>query len=228
MIKPWCISTVVLGAVLVPLLASATPIVIYDNTGSGFTGAVSTTQLEIGDEVHAAGIAREVTLLEIGVNDQSLPFTAELEARLYANDGADGQPGTLLWEGSEQAALSTGNNLVPFAVPGVLVPDTFTWTLQYGNLPIVLPSFGPATIGSSPEIAWFGGPGIWTTFGGSSLGRIDLESRVTAEEVAEPSAMSLLALGLACLLGAFSRRRRRLRVDSHIALVRVPAALSRA
>src|SRR5689334_5652276 len=99
----WRISMAALGAILVPMLASATPILIFDNTGSGFTGAVSGTQQEIGIEITAAGTARDVTLLEIGVNNQLVPFTAELEARLYANDGVDGQPGTLLWQGTEQA-----------------------------------------------------------------------------------------------------------------------------
>ena len=121
----WLVSAAALGAMLVPRLGSATPILIYDNTGSRFTGTVSSTQLEIGDEVHAAGNAREVTLLEIGVNNRSVPFTAELEARLYANDGLDGEPGTLLWQDTEAAALTLGNDLIPFAVPNVLVPDTF-------------------------------------------------------------------------------------------------------
>ena len=201
------VSAVALIAILAPTLASASPIVIYDNTGSGFTGVIAGTQQQIGDEVQAAGTARDVTLLEIGVDSQGSAFTADLQARLYANDGVGGQPDTLLWQGNVRSVpLNGGIDVVPFVVPDVLVPDTFTWTLQYGNLPLTLPLFGPASIGSSPDFFWFGGPGSWTIFphGG------DLEARITAEQVPEPSAISSLTLGLACSIGLLSRQRRSL------------------
>jgi hypothetical protein len=88
-------------------------------------------------------------------------------ARLYANNGPGVEPGTLLWESDlfRDISLTGGNDLIPFDVPNVTVPDVFTWTIQVSNptpVAVGLPFFGEPSVGSSPGYVWFGGPGSWT------------------------------------------------------------------
>lgn len=148
---------------------SANADVIYQNTDA-YTGARSFTALWIGDEVTAAGTDRTVTALFIGVSMQGFVGTADLQARLYANDGVDGQPGTLLWESAlmDDVALTGNDDLIQFNPPSIVVPDTFTWMLQASDtdpVAVGMPHYDPITVGDSPEHAWFGsgdGSGNWT------------------------------------------------------------------
>jgi hypothetical protein len=179
--------------------------VIFDNTTTP-TGARSFSGLQIGDEVNAAGSDRAVTLLEIGVTQQGVAGTADLQAWLYANDGPSGQPGTQLWQSAilDNVPLTGGNDLIPFPVPLVQVPNTFTWTVRISDttpIAVGVPHFHPPTVGSSnPDYAWFGGPGSWTKL--TAGNPTNLMARVTA--VPEPASLGLLGLAGTC---ALARRR---------------------
>jgi hypothetical protein len=168
---------------------------IYDNTTTRQGMALSFTQLQIGGEVDAAGTDRLVTDLFIGMSQQGFSGTADMRARLYANNGADGKPGTLLWEGPllKMVKLTGGIDLIDFSVPMVLVPDTFTWTVQISNtdpVAVGLPNFGPPTVGSSVT-NWFGDGTVWTPLSGDGF-----EARVEAvSAVPEPSTALLLIAG---------------------------------
>jgi len=140
--------------------------VIYDNTKTS-TGSTSFSELQIGDEVVAEGRNRKVVLLEIGLTQQGSPGTGDVQARLYANDGPDGAPATLLWESDlmDDVEFTGGFDMIAFAVPSVLVPDLFTWTIQISDtqpVAIGLPHFHPPIVGSSPDHAWFGEEMSWT------------------------------------------------------------------
>jgi hypothetical protein len=171
--------------------------VIYDNTTTRKGSGLSFTALQIGSEVNAAGTDRLVTDLFIGVSQQGLAGTANLQARLYANDGAGGKPGSLLWNGPllSNVPLTGGLDLIDFAVPQVLVPDTFTWTVQISNSSPVaagLPSFGPPTIGTS-STNWFGDGSVWDQLPGDPFeARVDA---VPAAALPEPSSALLLLSG---------------------------------
>ena len=179
------VATVVLA---VMTQASAAAGVIFNNTTTP-TGSISFTALPIGNEVTVSGPVLTVTDLEIGVNQQGIAGTANLQAFLYANDGSGGAPGTLLWESSlmTNVALNGGNDLIAFAVPGVLVPSTFTWAIQISDTQPVaagLPAFDPPTVGTIDH-GWFGGPGSWTSL--DSLGvNAHYMARITASTVPEP------------------------------------------
>lgn len=154
------------ACVLLVLSASLHAQEIYDNTDI-FLGPRSFTALQIGDEVNAAGTEREIIEILIGVSMQGFAGTADLQARLYANDGAGGQPGTLLWESVlfDDVGLTGGDDLISFEVPEITVPDTFTWTIQISDTSPVaagLPHYDPPAIGSSPDNAWFGNGSSWT------------------------------------------------------------------
>jgi hypothetical protein len=128
------------------------------------------------------------------VSRQNTQGTADFIARLYANNGPSGTPGTLLWQSPlmDNIPLSGGVQLIAFDVPQVLVPDIFTWTLQTSDSPIAvgLVNAGPPLLGSSPSYDWFGSTGNW-----SQLQYSDWMARV--EAVPEPSSVSWVVLGIA-------------------------------
>lgn len=158
--------------------------------------------MEQGEQVYAAGSSRLVTQLNIGISHQNTSGgSGEFVARLYANDGAQGSPGTLLWQSAMMTdPLSGGVQLISFDVPQVLVPDTFTWTLQVitNTTPAVgLVDGGPPTIGSSPNFYWFGNTHSW--------GQAQYPALIASvEAVPEPSPNLLLFS--AAILFAFRKR----------------------
>ncbi len=184
------------------LSASAAPgEVIYDNT-SGPTGARSFTQLQIGDEIQAAGSERMVTELHIGITMQGQVGTADLQPRLYANDGVNGAPGTMLWEGAvhNDVSLTGGNDLIRFDVPSIEVPETFTWTILISDTrPVAagLPHYGPPGIGSSPTHAWFGNGANWTKLTDPNGRAIDFMAKIVAGQ----SSQITLAVSAQCPQG---------------------------
>jgi hypothetical protein len=135
--------------------ATALADVIFDNSSGAGTGITTTIFPQLGGEVTAApGTSRTVTELDLGFTSQGLPATTDLQAFLYANDGSGGSPGTLLW----QSALMSGVNvdstnvLIAFAVPSVVVPDTFSFAAAITNpSPLVgyVPASGATTARSS-------------------------------------------------------------------------------
>jgi hypothetical protein len=174
-------------ALLSPVQLSADT-VIYDNTTYSTQISVSTGML-VGDEVVAAGTARRVTRLELGVYSQRHIARGDFQAWLFANDGTGGAPGTMLWQSSilDNYALTGGFDLIPFTVPSVLVPNRFTWAIQttdYSPVAVATNVFGPPTIGEgTPDYAWFGGPNSWTHVGRYNGVPMDLMARITASEV---------------------------------------------
>jgi hypothetical protein len=91
----------------------------------------------------------------------------------------------------------------------VTVPDTFTWTIQFGNTTgdtNLTAIYNPPVVGSSdPTFYWLFSGGQWSTaaFGGGEPA--NFYARVTADVVPEPSTALLLGAGL---LGLAYRRRR--------------------
>ena len=125
---------------------------------------------------------------------QNTPGTADFVARLYANNGPSGAPGDLLWQSPlmSHVSLSGGVQLLAFEVPQVLVPDTFTWTLQASDpspVAVGLVNADPPTVGASPSYDWFGSPGNW-----GKVQYSDWMARV--EAVPEPSLFLCAAAGI--------------------------------
>jgi hypothetical protein len=202
-----------LGAVVAVIGLHATASageVIFDNSVSGNQGITTTSLPQIGDEVTAAGTLRSVTELDIGFTSQGVAATADLQAFLYANDGAGGAPGTLLWQSAVMSGvnLNTFNTLIAFSVPSIVVPDTFTFTASITNDPIIVgfvPSSG-ASAGTFDQ-AWVGQAGSFSPLPPSQA----IEGRVIASaSVPEPSTWAILGTGLAGVLVCSRVRRRKL------------------
>jgi hypothetical protein len=111
--------------------------IVYDNSTdpSGFDYE---SPNEYGDQVILAGTARVVTEIQIEYYASYTPRGNELaRVRFYANTGPfwQGNPdyptpaATPLYE--ETFAPGQGYKTAIISVPNILVPDTFTWTIQF-------------------------------------------------------------------------------------------------
>lgn len=98
-------------------------------------------------------------------------------------------------------------------MPGVTVPDTFTWTVQIGSASpesACLPIYGSPTVGTYVS-NWLGGPGNWRRVGiiGSAyLARITV---ATTASVPEPSTFAVASVATLAGLAVTRSRRHRAR-----------------
>jgi hypothetical protein len=129
---------------------------------------------EVGNTVSLAGHERAVTRVDVALrigNSGVAQFDAQL--RLYANDGPQGGPGSLLWSSEpRRLIIDSGADLVyAFPAPNVVVPDTLTWTIEVtgrtgaNQSAISLPHYSPPSIGSAASGYWIDANGVWE-FGG--------------------------------------------------------------
>ena len=189
----FCIFLVTIGTTAT---SKATAIYTAMNPTGGWT--IPALNGEIGNEVTAAGTDRYVTSLGIEIYSQNgifpsgTPGYADFRAQLYANNGPQGQPGSLLWQSAvESVNYPGGLSLLTFNVPDVFVPDTFTWTLQYSNtspIPPGLPGSVSPTVGSSLT--------CWTRSPTSAWGQVTAAGTLMAQiqAVPEPGTGALLSL----------------------------------
>jgi hypothetical protein len=116
--------------------------VIYDNTTHA-TSIFYRFGREYGDEVEVAGTARRVTEFTFRYfGDIPSGYTGgTFRIRFYANDGPDFlpgrltglMPGTVLWDSGEQP-MGRGLQTPVLQVPGVDVPNRFTWTVFFSGV----------------------------------------------------------------------------------------------
>lgn len=199
----------------VPGLAGAS--VVYDNmtwTQGWYWAenpAFTSPSMEGGDEVNLGGTDRAVTNIDILFYSLWDPGTVDTTVRFYKNDGGGGAPGTLLWQSSTFTALAhvQGLQTYSFAVPSVVVPNTFTWTIGLANRAGSTGDIGPAladppSVGSSANYFWWNNAGVWNQTGWGPSPIANFGARITAAPVPEPASMGVLALGAVAMI----RRRR--------------------
>jgi len=128
--------------------------IVFDNSENYLTNFYAST-LEYGDELHLAGTARNVTIFQFEYFGDFLGSGDETtRVRFYANDGPGKSPMTMLYD-SGLFPVFPGYNTVPLTGISVLVPDVFTWTVQFGGLTgrpgdeAALIFYSPPTIGAT-------------------------------------------------------------------------------
>lgn len=116
-----------------------------------------------GDEIALAGTAREVTSFTFqyfgdfakGAEVEAVVRFFDLDGPQYhfGGDKETPMPGTILWE-SDPLTIDNGARLVTLSVPHVVVPDVFTWAVEFHG-PLRkgggLVTTGPPTIGAPLE-----------------------------------------------------------------------------
>ncbi len=212
------ISVSFLMALILSTFVCADASIVYDNTTTSeqsywplsvnFTPPFTPGFYEGGDQITLSGTERYVTNIVI-LAAGGPSGTVDAEVRLYKNDGIGGTPGTLLWDSGifDDLAFQSSPtyNSYAFDVPYVLVPDTFTWTVQFTDLQTVYSMgprfFDPPTVGSSDDFVWVdvGGWSKRTLINNNYPGFVNnLGATVfAAATVPEPSTFFLLGVGLA-------------------------------
>lgn len=152
------------GALLIYALgtfavAGAESTIVYDNS-QNYLEKYASVDSEYGDQINLAGDARTVTDFAFEYFGDFLASGKEnARIRFYANDGpAYGafytKPGTLLYD-SGVFSINTGQRTKILNGLNVPVPDTFTWTVQFGGVTYTTGSdagllyANPVTVGSS-------------------------------------------------------------------------------
>ena len=113
----------------------------------------------------------------------------------------------MLWDSGlfRGLALLGPPQSLPFSVPSVLAPDTFTWVTKISNsqgavaAAVAMTEATGTTVGSF-DTDWFGGPGSWTKDAAQN------EARIYAVSVPEASTLALCAVAAVGGLAVASRR----------------------
>ena len=145
--------------------------VVYDNSTKRLGSSYSSTN-EFGDQIKLSdSVNTKITSFEIDYylnHGASGDETARIF--LYANDGAGGKPGSLLFDSISVAntiPLIRGYDHILFQGLSVSVPQSFTWTTKFGGVDSVefaaLLLSNPPTVGSSYDDYWEKVGGDWIT-----------------------------------------------------------------
>jgi len=217
---PWL--AVVLGTItMVALVVSPTEAhagIVFENVGEplDWGGGLGLNELnspgaQIGDQVTLDGTDRILTGAQMAVRGQVDDIALRITLRLYAQDGPEDSPGTLLYESEAiPETVHAAGSLIDFSLPSILAPDTLTWTLQFdGGAPWVIGivNHDPVSIGSSPNHGWikYQGEPFRKTFPAFGEGR-----RFVArfQAVPEPASLFLLVVWATGTVIWYGTRRR--------------------
>jgi hypothetical protein len=180
--------------------------IVFDNTASpSVVGVFGPSAEQVGNEITLGGQARQISLVSWLVDSQNYSVWAGTETHIYANDGAGGGPGTLLWSSGPLTNYITPSDLfLNVPVPNVTVPDTITVTSRFFDAtPVALGrDYGGSPTAGSLNASWAEyPPGVWThSFGPWAM-------QVVA--VPEPSSVSLMLTAGTLLAGLLRGRRNR-------------------
>jgi hypothetical protein len=169
--------------------------IVYDNS-TDYSGTDYESTNEYGDEVTLGGVARLVTEIQIEYWADFVPQGDEIgRVRFYKNTGP-------FWHGAadsptpaappiyeETFQLFTGYQTEVITAPNVVVPDDFTWTVQFlGISQAVTPVndragllfYGTPTVGSSLDDFWELTPTGWDLFQRTDVPKNNFGVRILA------------------------------------------------
>lgn len=209
--RKWTKVLAVIGSLAALTVASQAASIAYDNSATTLNQFFTSTN-EFGDQIKLAGNPLERNIIQFRF-EYYLAHGASGDERgqfrLYANNGPNGSPGTLLFE-SDPFTVRSGYGSVTIGDPNTLdlnvyAPmDQLTWTVQFtgitGNEIAGLTLYDPPTVGSSFNDYWekVGGTFVTKTSTGPDAAVANFGATVTA--VPEPSTVALGLLGAVALL----------------------------
>ncbi len=199
------------------ITASLAQTIVYDNTTTSLNNNFPLLpewrddSAEVGDEVWLGGSDREITNLKLLFWYRgTVPGTFDAIIRFRPIEGPRPSPGAAFFESDLFVNLPTtaGMNEYNFAIPHVIVPDRFAWTIEAknrkGSVGELGPAyFNPATVGWSDDFFWQSdGGGEWINYSWGADPYANFGASLTA--VPEPASL----LGLVGGIGILARRRR--------------------
>lgn len=244
LVRPF-LRLLLVGVVLGTLLAAIHPAraraeLVYENTLGSTNYSLFTR--EYGDDIVLAGTSRHLTDISFLYNailPSGITTPAQWRLRIYANDGAQQypdvvtsqRPGSLLWESASFPVLP-GFVTNSLSLPLVQVPDRFTWTIEFSNIPQTRQFGAGLIIANYPTV---GAPlelrGGGTTIGSYADFWVQMDANdnnswalnifsanpnlgpqgnfwVRVSAVPEPTSLVLGTLGFGALLWIFRRNRK--------------------
>lgn len=144
MTRPLIGSVRILCLLLLSSVATWASEIVFENM-TGVTTNYYMFGRQYGDDINLTGSGRVVTqfsFLYYGNVPTNLVSPGEWRIRFYKNDGAlenpavatSQKPNTLLWDSGTYPVLP-GYRKTTLEVPRITVPDRFTWTVEFYNLP---------------------------------------------------------------------------------------------
>ncbi len=204
--------------VCIPSVAFAQQ-VVYDNT----TNSLGTNMpllpewrddsAEAGDDIWLGGTQREIVELKLLFFYRGTePGTIDLQVRFRNLDELSQIPVDAFYDSDVIPDVPTiaGMNEYTFAIPNIVVPDHFVWTVQaynrQGSVGELGPAYyNPATIGFSDDFFWLSDMGSeWTPYSWGGQPYANFAAQLTA--VPEPGTLCVLALGVAVMARRHRRR----------------------
>lgn len=198
-------------------MTSRADTLVFNNT-SNYLGTSYYVPSEFGDQINLSSATTDRYLTKFTFEYTSAHGNSGDERvwlKFYANDGAGGAPGTVLYDSRfafpTDIAMPRGNaNLVDLTGVSIRVPDSFTWTVQFSNVAasetVGLIMYDPPTVGTDFDDYWEKTTAGWVTkrLPGSaySFGAV-----AYAVAIPEPGTLQLgLLAGISALGFLFQRR----------------------
>lgn len=186
---------------------------VYADTVNLTPYVLNSSNYIVGDEIILAGTSRLATNFTFEFWSSGLSSSATVQIRFYLNDGTGGAPGTLLWDSGIDTLFTISPNLLTTNGatlsydPEVVVPNQFTWTVQFDNLgggTAGVPIYTPPNVGGNFSDYWQNDGTGWLLKTNAST---DMSFGASLQAtVPEPSTLALALVGAAGLL--IARRRR--------------------
>ena len=188
---------------------------VYDNSSTDLLTRFNPGVNEVGDEIALGGSGRTVTNFIFQYYGLNFSGNEQARVRFYLNDGASSSsgprvPSTVLYDSGLFAIGPTSRATLIFSDLSVTVPDSFTWSVQFGGIEAGesagVDLYSPPTVGQNYNDYWDNTGSGWQLRNFSGV-PINFGARI--EAVPEPSTTLLgLSGGLVGLIWARRLRRK--------------------
>ena len=188
---------------------------VYNNSTDPTPVPFRPGTIEVGDEIILGGSGRTLTNFTFQYSGFSFSGTEKMQFRIYENDGAlvsgSASPGSVLFDSGIFGIGVEGSQTLIFDEDfglGLVVPDTFTWSIQFSDLGAEalasIDLFDSIAVGNN-FVSYWENDGGWILKEGPD-GPIDFNA--TIEAVPEPSTIALGVMGAVAGIFAYRRRNR--------------------
>lgn len=215
-----CMTILTAGVLAAGLQAANAQTALYLNSANSLATRFDTGASEVGNQIILIG-NQPAKISSFSFEYWGLNFSGGEQARVrfYANDGANWDstfkmPGTKLWDSGTFGVGATPQSVLLFDADfgaGLLVPNSFTWTVQFSGLGAGATAgvdlYSPPTAGNTLTSYWINNGSSWDLRASTNSMNLNFGAEVYGASVPEPGTYALGGLGLALMWWFRSRRR---------------------